>query len=174
MQNNNFIKTGKNLKLALVAVLLAFVGVLATGTGNTRSYAAPAQAAGAGTAQSGELPSSTQAKRTLAEIDERSFANIKDARKRSAAQRSYNALKAVADNTSKAREAALIASFSRTVGNLRATPPPKQTFEQCDKQYETCIELCKETGGNCDLCRLGNEGCYLIKWAAFYAHENLP
>jgi hypothetical protein len=170
MQNNNFIKAGKNFKLALVAVLLAFVGVLATGTSYTRSFAA-IQTAGGAQASGEQKTAVAAAKRGVAEIDPRSFAKIKDARKRSMAQRSYNALKAIADNTSKPREASLIANFNRTIGVLKAAPPKTATFEACDRGYEFCKENCA-TDFSCEFCQIVNGDCYLVQWAAYYAKED--
>lgn len=170
MQNKNFNRAERNFKLALVAVLLAFVGALATGMSHTRSFAAP-QTAG-GTQASGEQKTAVAAaRRGVAALDPRSFAKIRDAKKRSAAQRSYNALKAIAENTSKAREAALIANFNRTIGVLKASPPKNASFEACDKNYDFCKESCA-TDFSCEFCQIVNGDCYLNQWAAFYSKED--
>ena len=146
--------------------------MLAFGVSHTRSSFAAPQTAG-GTQASGEQKTAVAAaKRGVAEIDPGSFARIKDAKKRSAAQRSYNALKAIAENTSKAREAGLVASFNRSIGVLKAWPPPRNAnFEACDRNYEFCKENC-QTNFTCEFCQIVNGDCYLLQWAAFYAKED--
>ncbi len=163
MQNNNFIKSAKNFKLALAAVLIALVGVQAFNLSNIRSFAAPR----ARPAQTAELKSATEAKKTLARLGSPNFAKIKDTRKRDAMQNSYNAIKALADNSSAGRESALFASLDRATKTLKALPRPKKTksFEQdCDNRYSTCMELCGASGGhgNCDICAGANNMCYTL------------
>src|SRR5689334_4342452 len=125
MQNNHSTKIAKNFKLALAALLIAFVGAQGFNIG---SYAAPQ----AKPAQTGEPKSAAEAKRALARVGSLDFAKSKDARKRDAAQKGYDSIKALANNTSKAREAALLAELARTTRVLRAFPPPKKgrSFEQ--------------------------------------------
>lgn len=120
----------------------------------------------ASSALKAQLPSSAEAKRALSNIGSRDFRRVKDAKLRAASSRALAALKAIANNTSKAREATLAAQFDRSVKTLKALAQPGSTnIEECDKGYERCIELCKETGGNCDLCGISQNGCYLTKLA---------
>jgi hypothetical protein len=148
------VKIIKNYKTAFV-FLLVICGMQTLGVN-----AQTALARGA------DLESSTVAKRTLVGIDSRKFVKIKDARMQKAVQQSYNALKAVANNKSKAREAGLMADFDRTIKDLKALPQPTGGgLQECDNSYALCIELCGETGFDCKLCGIGQNGCYLTKLA---------
>lgn len=125
-----------------------------------------AKTQGAASTLKADLESSAEAKRALANIGLRNFKRVKDAKLRDASTRALAALKAIANNTSKAREATLAANFARSIKTLKALAQPGSTsIEECDKGYERCIELCKETGGNCDLCGISQNGCYLTKLA---------
>jgi hypothetical protein len=169
MRNNNVTNRAKNFKLAFAALLIALVGVQVFNTGG---YAAPQ----AKPAQTGELKSATEARNTLARLGSPNFAKVKDARKRDAAQKGYDSIKALANNTSKERERALIAELARTTQVLKSFPrPATRSFEgQCDKRYETCMELCNASDGhaNCDLCAMGNNMCYQLGILQEFMHEN--
>lgn len=150
----------KHFKLASIILFVALVG------GQVLDAGALAQTrAGSGTLKA-ELKSSAEAKRALSNIGTRDLKRVKDARLRDASSRALAALKAIASNNSAAREATLVANFARSIKTLKALAQPGSTnFEECDKGYELCIELCKETGGNCDLCGISQNGCYLNKLA---------
>lgn len=166
MQKNIF-KIVKSYKLALIVLVVALIGVQTLNAGAVGiPRTVPEQC---------ELESSGVAKRSLAKLGSKDPNRIKDARARAAAQRSFTALKAVASNTTKAREASLIASFNRTIMDLKALPPHKNpVVEKCDNQYELCIEICKEIGSNCDLCSIGQNSCYLDAWFTAWMDENDP
>ncbi len=171
MQNNYSTKIAKNFKLALATMLVALVGLQAFTMGSARSFAAPQ----AKPAQTGELPSATEAKRALARISSANIAKIKDARQRDAVQRGYDAIKAVANNNSKEREAALIADVHRTALVLRGLPQPKgAAIHKCEQTYEHCKELCGRNGGDCKLCDLGNDMCFISEWGAARMDEGVP
>ena len=156
----NIAKIAKRFRLASLMLFVALVG------GQTLDAAALARTQAAPSTLKAELKSSVEAKRVLSDIGTRDFKRVKDAKLRDASSRSLAALKAIANNTSKAREATLVANFARSIKTLKGLAQPgSTTFEECDKGYELCIELCKETGGNCDLCGFGQYGCYLNKLA---------
>jgi hypothetical protein len=159
MEKNNG-KFAKHFKLASIILFVALVG------GQTLNTGALAQTQAGPSAIKAELKSSAEAKRALANMGTRDFKRVKDAKLRDASSRSLAALKAIANNTSRAREATLVANFARSIKNLKTLAQPNSTsIEECDKGYERCIELCKETGGNCDLCGISQNGCYLTKLA---------
>ncbi|HEY0101818.1 MAG TPA: hypothetical protein VGB76_23025 [Pyrinomonadaceae bacterium] len=159
MRNNYLPATAKNFRTMLFILLIALTGI------QTPGVDAFAQRQTAPTALSAELKSSTEAKRVLANIGSRDFKRIRDARLRAATSRAVDALKAVARNTSAAREAALVVKFNRTVKDLKSLAKPSTEFQECDNQYNLCIEICKEIGSDCDLCGFGQYGCYLNKLA---------
>lgn len=144
-----------NYKSALVILLVALIGL--------QTLVAFAQAT---PNENAELESATAAKRVLARIQPRNFARIKDARMRNAVEQSYKALKVVAKNNSKAREAGVMAEFDRTIKDLKSLPQPtNNNFQECDDSYSRCMELCKLTGSDCKLCGLSQNGCYLNRLA---------
>lgn len=152
----------KNFKRALAVLFVALVGVQMTAA-PAAAQTGPAQVAAA------ETPSAA-AKRTLDDIGSRDFKRVKDAKMRAGLSRAVAALKAVAGNTSRAREAGLVATFERAIKNLKSLPQPAGAdTRQCDAHYERCIELCKANGGNygtdCKLCGIEQNGCYLTKLA---------
>ena len=156
----NIDKFGRSLRLAPVILFALLVG------GQTLGGGALAQSQGATTTLKADLQSSAEAKRALSDIGSRDFKRVKNAKLRDASTRALAALKAIANNTSKAREATLAANFARSIKTLKSLAQPNSTtIEECDKGYERCIELCKETGGNCDLCGISQNGCYLVKLA---------
>ncbi len=161
----NIIKIMKNYKLALVALLVALVIQAAS--------ASAFVAAQTTSVENNELKSARSAKRALTRVDERKIGKIKDDRMRSAMQRSYAALKAVANNKSTTLEAKLVAEFDKTIKALKAFPQPDPTnFEACDNQYEICIEICKEIGG-CDMCGILQNECYYVRLAALWTKDPL-
>jgi hypothetical protein len=148
----------KHFKSASIVLFVALVG------GQTFNMGARSQTQGAPANLAAELKSSSEAKRALSNIGTRDFKRIKNARLRDASSRALAALKAVASNTSRAREATLVANFARSVKTLKGLAQPGSTsFESCDNDYERCIEICKEIGSDCNLCDLGLNGCYLNK-----------
>jgi hypothetical protein len=156
----SIIKITRRFKLASVVLFLAL------SSGQTLDVNAFAKTQVASTTVKADLKSSAEAKRALSDIGSRDFKRVKDARLRDASTRALAALKAIANNTSKAREATLAANFARSINTLKKLAQPNSTtIEECDKGYERCIELCKETGGNCDLCGISQNGCYLTKLA---------
>ena len=146
--------------------LASFILFAALSGGQALNAGALAKTQAASSTLKADLKSSAEAKRALSDIGSRDFKRVKDAKLRAAASRALAALKAIANNTSKAREATLAAQFDRSVKTLKALAQPgSMNIEECDKGYERCIELCKETGGNCDLCGISQNGCYLTKLA---------
>jgi hypothetical protein len=153
----------KITKSFIPAALILFVALVGA---QTFDAGARAQTQTANSTVRAELPSSAEAKRALADIGSRDFKRVKNSKLRDASTRAMAALRALANNTSKAREATLAANFARSIKTLKGLAQPgSTTIEECDKGYERCIELCKETGGNCDLCGISQNGCYLNKLA---------
>ena len=151
-------KITKHSKLASFILFLVLIGGL---TLNVGAFVNPQVAS---TTVKAELKSSAEAKRVLADIGTRDFKRVKNAKLRDASTRALAALKAIANNTSKAREATLVANFARSIKTLKGLAQPGSThFEACDNDYERCIEICKEIGSDCNLCDLGINGCYLNK-----------
>jgi hypothetical protein len=158
--SKNIVKIAKHFKPAALILFVALMG------GQTLNVVALAQTQAASTTLKAELKSSAEAKRALSNIGTRDFKRVKNAKLRDASSRALAALKAIANNTSAAREATLVANFARSIKTLKGLAQPGSTsIEECDKGYERCIELCKETGGNCDLCGISQNGCYLTKLA---------
>lgn len=154
MRNNNFIKA-KNFMLALAVVLAAIATIQTLDLNGNRYFAV----SGAKAAVAAELKSATEAKRALARIGSPNFAKIKDARKRDAMQKSYDAIKALANNTSQEQEATLAANLTRAGQALKAFPPAKAVdFQDCEWRYKNCAEQCK-VSGMCSLCHLSNDLC---------------
>ncbi|HEX8354715.1 MAG TPA: hypothetical protein VF611_17540, partial [Pyrinomonadaceae bacterium] len=120
----------KHFRPALLVMFVALVGAQASGAGvNGAPQTAPPPKAGLATA--------AEAKRALAELGTRDFARVRDARMRTASLRAVAALRAVANNTSRAREATLIAQLDRAIRNLKALPQPAGLgLQECDKSYE--------------------------------------
>ncbi len=169
MRNNNFLKIVKSLRVASLMLLVMLVGAQ---TLDARSYGRPQTAA---PVQKTELASATEARRALDNLGTQDFKGVRDARLRAASQRALAALKALAANKSNAREASLVANFDRTIKNLKALPQPaNMSPHMCDASYERCIELCKETGGNCNLCGIAQNGCYLGILSAAIVNEHNP
>jgi hypothetical protein len=157
----------RHFKPALLVLFVALVAAQTTGaSGVGAAQTAPERKA--------ELETATAAKRTLAELGSNDFARVKDARMRAAGLRAVAALKAVANNKSATREAALVAQFDRAIRNLKQLPQPAGlSLQMCDKSYETCKELCKTTG-LCHHCEIGVNGCYLVRLAIEMAQEKDP
>lgn len=164
---NNLLLIVKHFKPALLILFVVLVGAQTSGaSGLGAPQTAPARKA--------ELETAAAAKQALAELGSNDFARVKDARMRAAGLRAVAALKAVANNTSRTREAALVTQFDRSIRNLKALPQPAGlSLQMCDKSYETCKELCKESG-NCKQCELGINGCYLVRLAIEMAQEKDP
>ncbi len=162
--NQIFVKMLKNYKPAFF-ILFVILGMQTLGA---TAQTAPARLA--------QPEPATEAKRVLTGIEARNFARIKDARMRKAIQQSYKALKAIADNKSKDREARLMDEFERTVKDLKAMPQGGgANLQECDDAYARCMEICKEIGSNCKLCGIGQNGCYLNKLAIeMTKNPNLP
>lgn len=146
------------LKAALSALLITLVTAL---TFNANRFAAPQAAPMRGV----ELQTAAIAKRALAQLGDPNFDKIKDTRARSAAQTAYLALKAVADNTVKEREATLVATFSRAIEKLKAAAgkPTAGFAEHCQNELDSCLELCKKYGV-CLSCDLKYGFCYLLAY----------
>jgi len=158
--NKNIIKFARGLKAAALVLFVLLVG------GQTLNAGALVRTQAASSTLKAELKTSAEAKLALSNMGGRDFKRVGNAKLRNAASRALASLKALADNTSRAREATLAANFARSMKTLRALAQPGSTsYEECDKGYELCIELCKETGGNCDLCGISQNGCYLNKLA---------
>ena len=155
MQESIF-KIKKHYKPASLILFLALVGGLMLNVG------AFVNAQVASTTLKADLKSSTEAKRVLADIGTRDLKRVKNGKLREASTRALAALKAIANNTSKAREATLVANFGRSIKTLKGLAQPgSSNFESCDNDYERCIEICKEIGSDCNLCEIGINGCYL-------------
>jgi hypothetical protein len=164
---NNLFSIAKHFKPALLVV---FVALVAAQTSGASGFGTPQTAP----ARTAELETAAAAKRALAEIGSNDFARVKDARMRAAGLRAVAALKAVAKNTSRAREAALVTQFDRSIRNLKALPQPAGlSLQMCDKDYDTCKELCKTTG-DCKQCDWGINLCYLVRLSIDMAQEKDP
>jgi hypothetical protein len=165
MRNNNLSKVVKNFKPALLVLVVALAGVqplTANSFGSARTASSPKT----------ELPSATEAKRALAQLGSQDFSKVRDPKMRLESRQALGVLKAMASNTSKEREKELIAKLNRSILKLKGMPQPtKMSFEQCDATYERCIEMCKNGAGDCDLCGIAQNGCYLVKLAAAIGHE---
>lgn len=164
---NDLFSTVRHFKPAL---LVLFVALVAAQTSGASGAGAPQTAP----ARKAELETAAAAKRSLAELGSNDFARVKDARMRAAGLRAVAALKAVANNTSRTREAALVAQFDRSIRNLKALPQPAGlSLQMCDEYYNTCMEACKHSG-DCKQCDLGVNGCYLVRLAIEMAQEKDP
>jgi hypothetical protein len=156
--SKNIIEIAKHFKPASLILFIAVIG------GQMLNVGAAAQTQAASSTLKAELKSSAEAKRALSNIGTRDFKRIKNVRVREASSRALAALKAIANNTSRAREATLTANFARSIKTLKGLAQSGSTnFEACDNDYERCIEICKEIGSDCNLCELGQNGCYLNK-----------
>lgn len=148
--------------LAAAVLLFALVGVPTPGALAKTRQTGPTQVAASET--------SAGAKRVADKLTSYDLKRVKKSKLRDSWLRAFDALKAVAKNTSPSREAALIADFDRAIKSLKSLPQPAAAdTRQCDAHYERCIELCKEAGGNygkdCKLCGIEQNGCYLTKLA---------
>src|SRR5581483_4025979 len=124
--------------------------------------------------QSAAPKSAAVAKQWLARIGSRDFSKLKDARLRDAVQQTHNALKAVADNTSTAREATLVGDFKRNLNNLKAVGKKAIPFaEECNWEYDKCVEACKNDGICLD-CAGKEYFCYITKLAATIPGNQVP
>ena len=108
----------KIFNLALVVLFLALTG--AWDAGAFAQTQTP-------TATKTELESAAEPKRALETIGSQDFKRPKIAKLRDAAIRALAALKKLAKNTSKAREAALVADFDRTMEALKLVLPPAKS-----------------------------------------------
>ncbi len=117
-----------------------------------------------------------ESRRAVDTIGAKDFKRAKDRKLRDAGTRALAALKKIAKNTSKAREAALVADFDRAMQALKLVLPATKSggLQTCDRQYEICMELCKETGGDCSLCSKANNVCYIMTLTMEQAQENDP
>ena len=90
------------------------------------------------------------------------LAAIKDAKLRAQAQRAYKAMKALADNGSKEKEAALVKEFDQAYLAL---------FNPTQKGgYQTCTFKCKSDTQKCQgACKTRFCGCKLAGFACFVA-----
>jgi hypothetical protein len=160
MRNNNISMQWKNFKPTLLILSLVLMAVQ---TLSANGIASPQTAPG----RNAELATATEAKRILANLGREDFSKAKDPKLRLEARKAVGVLKAIAANTSTTREGTLIAQLHRSVLNLKNLPQPAGiSLEGCNKTYDACIELCKEGAGNCKLCDLGVEGCYILQLAA--------
>jgi hypothetical protein len=167
VRNNLFSSVAKHFKPAL---LVLFVALVAAQTSVAGGVGAPQTAP----ARKAELETAAAAKRALAELGSNDFARVKDARMRAAGLRAVAALKAIANNKSATREAALVTQFDRAIRNLKQLPQPAGlSLQMCDKDHETCKEMCKTTG-LCNQCDWGINLCYLVRLGIEMAQEKDP
>lgn len=163
----------ENFKPALAVLFVAVIGIQSLIAGSF----AMTQTQGP-SARKAELETSTEAKRALTGIGSQDFKRIKDAKLRDASVRALAALKAIAKNTSKDREAELADNFEHAINTLKALRPASHStamsLHQCDASYDRCIELCKRGAGDCKLCGIAQNGCYLAKLAIDFAQEEDP
>jgi hypothetical protein len=156
MQNKNFSKTSKAFNLALAALLAVLAGVLTFNTGGFAGNTVQAQAA---PQRPTDDPVAT-ARQALAGVDSSQFARIKNARVRESFQRTYDAVKAIANNTSKDREQALIETFDREFDNLEAaTKATGKTFGDCLDGYNNCQSGCTNVGKLFCGCKIRRAQC---------------
>jgi hypothetical protein len=115
---------------------------------------------------------SAEAKRLLGQMDRAKLATIRDTKARADFLAGYDALKAVADNTSKTREKVLLAKFHRATLKLKADVPPKAgvTFNDCDAQMKRCLEQ----GTPPEYCQLSDDGCAFMALISIYFPEGAP
>lgn len=138
---HNPVQIVKKVQLALVVLFVALFGVEMINTSVSAGPQAPARIA--------ELETSTQAKSAMVRLKSLNYNRIKDAGLRDSVRRTVIAVKALADNTSPEREAALVANFKRTLGKLKLKGKPTGAGEKCIAEAEDC-----EKGGiwiHCDL-----------------------
>jgi hypothetical protein len=160
MRNNKISIQGKNLRPTLLILSLVLVAVQ---TLSANGIASPQTAPG----RNAELATATEAKRILASLGAQDFSKVKDPKLRLESRKALGIFKAIAANTSTTREVTLLAQLHRSIANLKNLPQPAGiSLEGCNKTYDACIELCKEGAGNCKLCDLGVEGCYILQLAA--------
>ncbi len=133
MQQNIF-NIVKKFKMAVVVLFVALVGVQMSGVSAfaRTQTAAPTQVA--------TLESSTQAKRAMETLKTINYSRIKDARQREAVRRAVNAVKALAANTSPAREAGLIAKLKLAANGLkpRNNDHPTGAGQKCIDEAIDC------------------------------------
>jgi type II secretory pathway component PulJ len=111
-----------------------------------------------------KLQSAIQAKRMLAQMDRTKLTRIEDAKLRAELLEGYDALKAVAENTSQARETVLLAKVHRVALKLKAkAEEPKTAFvslNECNKRLSDCLEL----GTPPNICGLNDDMCIMFAW----------
>jgi hypothetical protein len=165
MRNNKLSKIVKKFKPALLILVVALVGVQPL---TAKSFGSAKSAS----TRKAELASATEAKRALAQLGSEDFSKVRDPKMRLESRQALGILKAIASNTSKAREKDLAAKFKTSILKLKGMPQPQHmSLEQCDASYERCIEACKNGSIDCDLCGIAQNGCYLVKLAAAIGHE---
>jgi hypothetical protein len=108
------------------------------------------------------LESAIAAQRMLSRMGSPDIRSIRDADLRAAAQRVYDALCAVAANTSREDEAMLLNTLDRAVFELKSKVPATcPEVPDCDASYDACDEASSSVGGWHKLCELGYDACYL-------------
>jgi hypothetical protein len=157
-----------NFKTTLLILLVVLFGVQTLNAKGGRRPQGP-------TAMKADLETSTEAKRVLAGVGSQDLGRIKNPRMRAEALKALGIFKAIAANTSKAREAGLVAQLDRSIQALKHLPQPAgMGLHACEASYARCIELCKEGAGSCKLCNMLLDGCYMNVWAAAIAQEHDP
>jgi hypothetical protein len=142
------------IERTLVALFVMLAGALAV------------QLHGASAAQGGAAPEleTAIAKRTLARLDRAKIQTIRNATDRADLLAGYDALKAIADNTSQARETVLLAKFHRAALKIKNNGQTAGgSVDECDDKF----------GGGCKLgqklCQLNFDMCIeMIRFEAYF------
>lgn len=123
----------------------------------------------AGTTHMTELESTTLAKRALVKLETIDYNRIKDGKRRSGVRRAVNAVKALAANTSPAREASLISKLNLAVNGLkpRGGNDPSDDYQKCVDKGEECGKEDTVSPLRCDL-------AYMDCITAAYGKQNMP
>lgn len=159
----NIVNIVKNFKRALVVLFVALIiGVQMPGAfAMTQTAAAPTRLAA--------LESSTQAKRAMETLKTINYSRIKDARQREAVRRAVNAVRALAANTSSAREAGLIAKLDLAANGL------KPRGDHPTGAGQKCIDDANECDKNgFYLCNLGLMMCLTAEYNELNKPGKLP
>lgn len=144
-----------NIRMALLAGLMMLVAAM---TGQLHVVASAQAGAPA------PLESATRAKSILDQIDRAKIDRIKDAGIRADMKSAYNALKAVADNTSRTSEKVLLARTHTIALKLKAKAEPPNTSSVTLNDCYATSDKCHEMGTPPEYCDLNFDGCVMLAW----------
>jgi hypothetical protein len=143
-------KISNIFKPALIAVFVMLVAVQA-------GQFHPVAAQGATL----QLQSAIEAKRIIDQVPRARIEKVRTVAFRADMLKAYDAIKAIADNRSTAREAGLLANLKRLTIKLNEdthTAGSMWNTNECDRRLQNCGEL----GGDPKLCQLGDEMCIFM------------